>query len=100
MRRETRKRETGALVCNDLDGRSRHGRSKLSVYLSDDEGSTWKWNRSFEDNPDDINGFLPDGNSDRGWFNSLRIHLHTPKPKETIKHVWFNEDWIRAGNEK
>jgi len=87
------------LVCNDLDGKSRHGRSRLTAYLSDDEGETWKWNRRIEDNPDDVNAAYPTViQTVDGAIHC--VYTYTPKPKETIKHVWFNEDWIREGDQR
>ena len=83
------------LVCNDLDGRSRHGRSKLSVYLSEDEGATWPIHRAFEDNPDNEKACYPTViQTADGLIHCA--YTYTPDPNETIKHAWFNEEWIRA----
>jgi predicted neuraminidase len=87
------------LVCNDLDGKERHGRGRLTAYLSDDEGATWKWRREIEDTPDDaeqlIHACYPTViQTSDGLIHC--VYTYTPKPKETIKHVWFNEEWVRA----
>lgn len=89
------------LLCNDLDGRDgRHGRSRLTAYISDDEGATWKWRRNIEDNHRP-----PDDNPHASYPTVIQtrngmIHVtftYTPKPNETIKHVWFNEEWVKEG---
>ena len=89
------------LLCNDLDGRDgRHGRSRLTAYISDDEGATWKWRRYIEDNHTP-----PDDNPHASYPTVIQtrdgmIHVtytYSPKPNETIKHVWFNEEWVKEG---
>ena len=89
------------LLCNDLDGRDgRHGRSRLTAYISDNEGATWKWRRNIEDNHRP-----PDDNPHASYPTVIQtrngmIHVtftYTPKPNETIKHVWFNEEWVKEG---
>ncbi len=91
------------LLCNDLSGRDgRHGRSRLTAYLSDDEGATWKWHRVIEDNHTP-----PDDNPHASYPTVIQtrdkmIHVtytYSPKPNETIKHVWFKEKWIKKGDE-
>jgi predicted neuraminidase len=42
-----------AFLGNDIDG----GRHILSLYLSDDEGKTWKWKTKIEDHPKDEGRF-------------------------------------------
>ncbi len=89
------------LVCNDLTGiDGRHGRSRLAVYLSEDEGHTWPWKRYLEDST------APDGNHPHASYPSAiqtrdgQIHVtytYTPSPDETIKHVAFDEGWVREG---
>ena len=91
------------LLCNDLDGRDgRHGRSRLTAYLSDDEGAAWRWRRCIEDNhtpPDDHpHASYPTVIQTRDGMIHV-TYTYSPKPSETIKHVWFNEEWVRAGEE-
>ncbi len=85
------------LVCNDLQ----EGRHILSAYLSDDEGATWIRRRRFEN-------FVKDQGS--GAYPSLlqasdgSIHLTYSYVSQefkgsTIKHVHFNETWLREGEE-
>ncbi len=85
------------LVCNDTS----NGRNIISAYLSEDEGATWPVSRRLED-------FERDAGS--GSYPSViqaadrSIHAtYSFKSKafsgSTIKHVRFNEAWIRAGTE-
>ena len=88
------------LICNDLTGQDgRHGRSRLVACLSEDEGATWKWRRAIEDST------APPAYKPHASYPTViqtedgMIHVtytYTPKEGETIKHVWFNEAWIRA----
>jgi predicted neuraminidase len=88
------------LVCNDLRGRKRHGRGRLTAFLSDNEGVTWTWRRVLEDTPDDadqpIHASYPTVIQTRDGLVHC-VYTYTPKPNETIKHVFFNEEWIRKG---
>ena len=88
------------LVCNDLTGKDgRHGRSRLVAYLSDDEGANWKWSRKIEDSTT-----APAYKPHASYPTVIQtgdgmIHVtytFTPESGETIKHTWFNEEWIRA----
>lgn len=86
------------LILNDTE----QGRHRISAWLSDDEGKTWKWRRTLENDAPKSGGHS---------YPSLiqtrdgAIHVtysHTP-PREpgtpelqTIKHVRFTEEWLRA----
>jgi predicted neuraminidase len=87
------------LVCND----QKEGRHRLTVYLSEDEGQTWPIKRALED-------FPPEQGA--GHYPSLTqapdgtIHItytysneQEAKDQKTIKHVAFNEAWIREGSQ-
>lgn len=95
------------LVNNDTE----QGRHRLSVWISDDEGATWRWKRSVED-------FPPGEESNTASYPSViqardgTIHLtytytlkgpDVPRDsegrllRETIKHLWFDEAWVQAG---
>lgn len=88
------------------------GRHRLTVQLSDDEGRTWKWRRSLEnDTPDADAGRYGypsiiqarDGTIHTTYSVQLRPSLAQPddhgKPAhKTIRHVQFNEAWLRAGD--
>ena len=85
------------LVCND----TANGRHIISAYLSEDEGATWPVSRRLENfEPDAGSGSYPsviqaaDGSIHATYsFNSKEFS------GSTIKHVRFNEAWIRAGLE-
>ena len=72
----------------------------MTAYISDDEGDTWKWHRYIEDNR------MPPNDKPHVSYPTViqsrdgMIHVtytYTPKSNETIKHVWFNEEWVKAG---
>ena len=84
------------LAVNDVP----RGRHVLTVYLSDDEGKTWKAKRALENLPAEM------GNA--GYPTLIQtadssIHCtYTHEDKQnfagkTIKHVRFNETWITPG---
>ncbi|MCP4639480.1 MAG: neuraminidase (sialidase)-like protein [bacterium] len=87
------------LVCNDTV----KGRHLISAYVSEDEGATWGWRRPLESLVDELgkgvgSASYPSVIQDRDGF----IHCtYSFKDKSiegsTIKHVRFNEAWIRAG---
>ena len=88
------------------------GRHRLTVQLSDDEGRTWKWRRSLENDAPDADagryGYpsilqARDGSIHVTYSVQLRPSLAKPdangKPAhKTIRHVQFNEAWLRAGD--
>jgi predicted neuraminidase len=75
------------------------GRQRLSVWLSDDEGKTWRWKRLLEDNAE--GGFsypslieARDGTLHVTYSHSLKSG---PLKGQAIKHVHFNTEWVKAG---
>ena len=96
------------LVNNDTE----RGRHQLCVRLSDDEGKTWKWSRHLEqDEPGEESGRYGypsiiqarDGSLHATYSVQLRASAAAKdadgKPAhKTIRHVHFNEAWIRAGD--
>ncbi len=83
------------LVCNDtLDGRH-----KLTAYLSDDEGASWKWHRRLEDfEKEEGSGSYPSViQTDDGLIHCTYSFRDRAVEGSTIKHAWFNESWIRQG---
>jgi predicted neuraminidase len=84
------------LVCNDLDGSGpRGGRTRLTAFLSDDEGRTWKWRRVLEEHDGSTAASYPSVIQTRdGTIHCT--YTFTPSPEETIKHAWFNEAWLQA----
>ncbi len=76
-----------AFVGNDLED----GRYRLSLYLSDDEGKTWKWKTALENVPSGQGSFsypsliqAPDG------LLHLTYSYHLAQDKKSIKYVLVN----------
>jgi len=90
------------LLCNDAED----GRHIVTAYLSDDEGATWKWSRRLENfEKDQGSGAYPamiqakDGSIHCTYsYKSKALTLPDGKEPSTIKHVRFDEAWIKAGN--
>lgn len=81
------------LVCNDaLDGRHR-----LTAYLSDDEGASWKWKRAIEEHEKDAaSASYPSVIQTRdGLIHCTYSFSRKEVPGSTIKHAWFSEAWLR-----
>jgi len=83
------------LVCND----TKKGRHKLTAYLSDDEGATWKWKRRLEDfDEGEGSGSYPSLiQAVDGSIHCTYSFKQKTVPGSTIKHARFNEAWIEAG---
>ncbi len=86
------------LAVNDTDGRHR-----LTLYLTEDEGQTWKWKRTLEDFPRGKGaGHYP--TLIQTYDDTLHIVYTYENAQEfqgkTIKHVQLNEAWIRSGAQK
>jgi predicted neuraminidase len=79
-----------ALVYNDVD---KDPRSSIAISLSDDEGRTWKWTRHLEQSLTGRYDYPSMIQSTDGL-----IHVTYSVNVQSIKHVTFNEDWIKAGN--
>jgi predicted neuraminidase len=84
------------LTCNDLED----GRNQLAVYLSDDEGDTWKWKQYLEN--------VPKGEGSFAYPTMIQtkdgmIHIsysYAVKGNKTIKHACFPESWVKEGKKK
>ncbi len=84
------------MVYNDIES----GRFSLAAAISDDEGSNWRWKRHLEGRPGRQS-------TDQYHYPSViqakdgAIHVtysyYTPAG-QTIKHVRFDEDWVKAGD--
>ncbi|MBI4906371.1 MAG: exo-alpha-sialidase [Acidobacteria bacterium] len=87
------------LINNDIE----RGRYSLALWMSDDEGRTWKWKKSLErDNRGEGAGSFhyPSIIQTRdGMIHSSYSYFlnHLPKGSESrrIQHTWFNEEWIK-----
>ena len=91
------------LISNDTE----RGRGSLAVQISDDEGKTWKWKRHLE--RDEQNSGREEYHypsvmqAEDGTLHASYSHFWKPlpnetgqKPAKTIKHVHFNEEWVRG----
>ena len=81
------------LAVNDTTG----GRHWLTAYLSDDEGRTWKWKRSFERfEKERGSGHYPTLiQAADGAIHIVYTHTNAAAFEgNTIKHVRFDEAWV------
>jgi len=85
-----------ALVCNDATD----GRHRLSVYLSNDEGKTWQWKKAIEETEPNKGSYsYPSVIQTRDGYIHCSFSCKDETTKgSTIRHVWFNEEWITANN--
>jgi predicted neuraminidase len=84
------------LVCND----TKDGRHQLTAYLSEDEGETWKCNRSIEKHEKNkASASYPSVMQDkRGLIHCTYSFTQEGTKGSTIKHATFNEQWIKTTN--
>ncbi|WP_341225126.1 exo-alpha-sialidase [uncultured Arcticibacterium sp.] len=80
-----------AFIGNDMPG----GRNRLMLYLSDDEGKTWKWKTPLENVEPNMGGFsypsliqTPDG------LLHITYSHHLPNDRKSIKYVVINPNKI------
>ena len=85
------------MVLNDTED----GRHRLSVWLSEDEGKSWPWKRTLEDHPAKSGSYsypsliqTHDGLVHVTYSSSLR-NTPTAPELQTIKHVKFEEAWVK-----
>ncbi|GMW00339.1 MAG: hypothetical protein AMXMBFR84_14770 [Candidatus Hydrogenedentota bacterium] len=84
------------MVCNDTEGGARGGRNQLAALLSDDEGQTWKWKRHLEKHGEECAASYP--SVIQAKDGSIHcVYTYSPSPNEAIKHVRFDEAWIKTG---
>lgn len=77
------------LLLND----TQDGRHRLTLYLSDDEGRSWKWHRAIEDH---LKGSYHYPCIIQGSDDSLHlVYSYFVDEGKTMKHVRLNEAWIR-----
>lgn len=69
------------------------GRNRLTLYLSEDEGQTWKWRRSVEDHAQGSYHYpcLIQGSDD----NLHLVYSYFVDQGKTMKYVRLNEAWIK-----
>jgi predicted neuraminidase len=86
------------MVYNDLES----GRYSLVAALSDDEGASWKWKRHLDGRPStQINSqyHYPSVIQARDGAIHVTYSYFTPEGK-SIKHVRFDEAWVKEGDPK
>jgi predicted neuraminidase len=95
---------TWAMILNDIE----RGRHSLAVWLSDDEGATWKWKRHLEyDGREKGAGSFHypsliqarDGTL-HATYSYFLNHLPEGEPRKAIKHAHFNTAWVKEGDPK
>jgi predicted neuraminidase len=85
------------MVYNDLE----RGRYSLVAALSDDEGATWRWKRHLEGDPSTPSTsqyHYPSVTQAKDLSIHVTYSYFVPQGK-SIKHVRFNEDWIKSNAE-
>ena len=84
------------LVCND----TKDGRYRLTALLSEDEGKTWPWRRPIEFSPDHSGSYSYPSVIQTRDGNIHVTYSWSENGGQSIKHVVFNEDWIREAPKK
>ncbi len=82
------------LIYND----TQEGRHRLAVSLSEDEGKSWKWTRHLEDQPGGSFHYPAMIQTRDDKIHAVYSYF-VPEGK-SMKHVVFEEDWIRNGATK
>ena len=84
------------MAYNDLE----KGRYSLAAALSDDEGATWKWRRHVDGSPEKAmpaQYHYPSVIQAKDGSIHVSYSYFVPEGK-SIKHVRFNEDWVKKGD--
>lgn len=86
------------LVCNDTVS----GRHKLTAYLSDDEGETWRWKKNIEETQPNKGSYsYPSVIQSKDGLVHCTYSCKDEETKgSTIRHAWFNEEWILTSETK
>jgi len=80
------------MVCNDTE----YGRHRLSAFLSDDEGETWKWKRKLEPSDKEGKSFgYPSVIQTRDGLIHMTYSLSTDAG-QSIRHCVVNTEWIET----
>jgi len=83
------------MVYNDIE----RGRYSLAAAISDDEGATWKWKRHLDGRPDkpvDDQYHYP--SVIQAKDGSIHVtYSYFVAAGKSIKHVRFDEDWVKSG---
>lgn len=81
-----------AFLGNDIDD----GRYRLSLFISDDEGKSWKWKFRIEDHPKGQGGYSYPGliQDSRGVLH-MTYSYHTADGMKSIKYVVVDPEKIK-----
>lgn len=86
------------MVNNDTE----KGRASLVVTMSDDEGRTWRWSRHLENDAQGSFSYPSVIQARDGRVHVTYSYVRNDVPKgearEAIKHVAFDEAWVKAGD--
>jgi len=83
------------MVYNDVDD----GRYSLSVTISDDDGKSWKWKRNLE-NTKGASFSYPSVIQAKNRKIHVTYSYFSKEGKKAIKHVAFDEKWIKHDSDK
>lgn len=78
------------LVYNDME----NGRYSLAAALSEDEGATWKWKKNLENSKGESFHYPSIIQSSDGKIH-LTYSYFLKGERKSIKHISFNEEWIK-----
>ena len=78
------------MAYNDVDD----GRYSFAVALSDDEGSSWKWKKNLEYQKGSSFSY-PSVIQGKDGKIQITYSYHWGENQESIKHVVFDEDWLK-----
>lgn len=81
---------TWAFIGNDTE----EGRHRLSVWLSEDEGRTWRWRRALENGEPNDRFSYPSLIEARDGTLHATYSVHVPTGK-SIRHAAFNQEWVK-----
>jgi len=73
-------------------------RNKLAVSISEDEGKTWKWTRHLEKEKKGSYHYPAVIQGKDGTIHA--VYSYFVEGGKSMKHAAFNEEWVRAGNQK
>lgn len=75
------------------------GRHSLCLFLSADEGATWRWRRHLEREEPGRGSFsYPSLIQSRDGSIHATYSCHLAGDRKSIKHVMLNEEWIKTGD--
>jgi predicted neuraminidase len=82
------------LIYNDTD----HGRHRLAVSISDDEGRSWKWTRHLEKQKGGAFHYPAIIQSRDGTLHAL--YSYFVEAGKSMKHAAFNVAWVKSATEE